>query len=198
MKRKLLTQNCQVSFMLFFFPLMLGWVWSFSFGSVTGTNAGKKLMKRNRCGPRMGHRRARKIDFTVNLIDLLFSRCSVSRGSIKPAHKQVLTSCIFGSTPSNNCCALTGNNVINSCGCGQRIWPAKKKKIRSAKKVWDKKTLETMSQTDEHTLEQCFKKKKAQREDWNLETWFSVQVCTTELCFVYVLYEIIMQLHFVY
>lgn len=67
---------------------------------------------------RMGHRRVRKIDFTVNLIYPLFSRCPVS---IKPAHKQVSSSCIFGSTPSNHCCALTGNNRINISGCVQRI-----------------------------------------------------------------------------
>lgn len=100
--------------------------WWSSSNSVTGTNvvqrgAGHKLMRRNRCGKRMGHRRVRKIDFTVNLIYPLFSRCPVSRGRIKPAHKEVLSSCLFGSTPSNHCCALTGDNRINISGCVQRI-----------------------------------------------------------------------------
>lgn len=56
----------------------------------------------------MGHGRVRKIDFTVNLIYLL------SRGHIKPAHKQVSSSSIFRSTPSNHGCGLTGNNRINT------------------------------------------------------------------------------------
>lgn len=45
--------------------------------------ARREPMGRNRCGRRMGHRRVRNIDFTVNLIYPLLSRCPVSRRTRK-------------------------------------------------------------------------------------------------------------------
>lgn len=45
--------------------------------------ARREPMGRNRCGRRMGHRRVRNIDFTVNLIYPLLSRCLVSRRTRK-------------------------------------------------------------------------------------------------------------------
>lgn len=75
---------------------------------------------------RMGHSRARKIDFTVNLIHPLFSRCPVSRECIKPAHKKVLSSCLYKSSPSNHCRAPTENNRINiSWECSKDFWQSK-------------------------------------------------------------------------
>lgn len=86
----------------------------------------------------MGHRRVRKIDLTVNLIYRVFPRCPVS---IKPAHKQDLSSCIFGSTPSNHCCPLTGNNGINTPGCSQRICVYPKSFVLGVQWVLDTKEL---------------------------------------------------------
>lgn len=88
--------------------------------------ARREPMGRNRCGRRMGHRRVRNIDFTVNLIYPLLSRCPVSRRTRKkkktPAHKQspVFPS-LSGSAPSDRCCALRRDNRINISGCVQRI-----------------------------------------------------------------------------
>lgn len=76
----------------------------------------------NRSRKKKGHKRVRKIDFTVNLIYLLFSSYPVSRECIKPAHKEVLSFCLFRSTPSKNCYAPTGNNRINISVCIQKIF----------------------------------------------------------------------------
>lgn len=102
--------------------------------------AGREPMGRNRCGRRMGHRRVRNIDFTVNLIYPLLSRCPVSRRTRKkkpPAHKQspVFPS-LSGSAPSDRCCALTRDNRINISGCVQRISDNPNTHKR-AEKQWD-------------------------------------------------------------
>lgn len=102
---------------LVFLQMLASQSWWSRLNSVTGTNVqmGAGLMKRNSYGKRMGHRRVRKIDFAVNLIYQLFWRCPISRGHIKPSHKQASTSCISRSTPSNHC-ALRGNNRIDISG----------------------------------------------------------------------------------
>lgn len=113
----MLKWNRRLFIYFFFLQMLASQSWSSRLSSVTGTNVqmGAGLMKRNSYGKGMGHRRVRKIDFTVNLIYQLFWRCRVSRGHIKPTHKQASTSCISRSTPSNHC-ALRGNNRINISG----------------------------------------------------------------------------------
>lgn len=128
-------------------------------------------MKRSRCGKRMGHRRVRKIDFTVNLIYLLFSRCPVS---IKPAHKQVLSSSIFGSTPSNHCCALTGNTRINISGWVQTISDYPKSFVMEFNRCSTQKNWKTMSRSDnwsQYALHQCLMESSGGRHNEKMRIW---------------------------
>lgn len=128
-------------------------------------------MKRNRWGKRMGHRRVRKIDFTVNLIYPLFSRCPVS---IKPAHKQVSSSCIFGSTPSNHCCALTGNNRINISGCVQRISDYPKSFVMEFNGCSTQKNWKTMTQSNnwsQYPAYQCLMESSGDRHNERMRIW---------------------------
>lgn len=162
---------------------MLGfgsWAWRSASESGTVTNvqtgAEHELMRRNKCGKRMRHRRVRKIDFTVNLIYPLFSRCPVSRGHIKPAHKQVLSFCVFGSTPSNNSCALTENNRVNISGFlpiqNHLLWSSIGARHKRTEKQWPGLIIKV----DIHY--NCDEKqwRVEPREDENLEMWLSALV----------------------